>query len=57
LHNESIQAPPHLILRTRGIGNLVFFGITTGGIVLSTLRRAFDLDYRCRAQGRVFRPR
>jgi nicotinamidase-related amidase len=37
-----------------GIGNLVFFGITTSGIVLSTLRRAFDLDYRCVvAQGRV----
>jgi nicotinamidase-related amidase len=38
---------PHLILRARGIGNLVFFGITTSGIFLSTLRRAFDLDYRC----------
>jgi nicotinamidase-related amidase len=37
----------HLILRARGIGNLVFFGITTSGIVLSTLRHAFDLDYRC----------
>jgi nicotinamidase-related amidase len=37
----------HLILRARGVGNLVFFGITTSGIVLSTLRRAFDLDYRC----------
>jgi nicotinamidase-related amidase len=37
----------HMILRARGIVNLVFFGITTGGIVLSTLRRAFDLDYRC----------
>jgi nicotinamidase-related amidase len=37
----------HLILRAHGIGNLVFFGITTSGIVLSTLRRAFDLDYRC----------
>src|ERR1700683_163246 len=37
----------HLILRALGIGNLVFFGITTSGIVLSTLRRAFDLDYRC----------
>ena len=47
----------HLILRARGVANLVFFGITTSGIVLSTLRRAFDLDYRCRAQGRVFRPR
>ena len=37
----------HLILRARAIENLVFFGITTSGIVLSTLRRAFDLDYRC----------
>jgi nicotinamidase-related amidase len=37
----------HLILRARGNENLVFFGITTSGIVLSTLRRAFDLDYRC----------
>jgi nicotinamidase-related amidase len=25
----------------------VFFGISTSGITLSTLRRAFDLDYRC----------
>jgi nicotinamidase-related amidase len=37
----------HLILRSRGVENLVFFGISTSGIVLSTLRRAFDLDYRC----------
>jgi nicotinamidase-related amidase len=37
----------HLILRSRGIENLVFFGISTSGITLSTLRRAFDLDYRC----------
>jgi len=37
----------HLILRARGVANLVFFGIATSGIVLSTLRRAFDLDYRC----------
>ncbi len=37
----------HLILRARGIENLVFFGISTSGIVLSTLRRASDLDYRC----------
>jgi nicotinamidase-related amidase len=36
----------HLLLRSRGIENLVFFGISTSGIVLSTLRRAFDLDYR-----------
>ena len=37
----------HLILRSRGIENLVFFGISTSGIALSTLRRAFDLDFRC----------
>jgi len=37
----------HLILRSRGIENLVFFGISTSGITLSTLRRAYDLDYRC----------
>jgi len=37
----------HLLLRSRGIENLVFFGISTSGITLSTLRRAFDLDYRC----------
>jgi nicotinamidase-related amidase len=37
----------HLLLRTRGIQNLVFFGISTSGITLSTIRRAFDLDFRC----------
>jgi nicotinamidase-related amidase len=37
----------HLILRSRGIENLVLFGISTSGITLSTLRRATDLDYRC----------
>ncbi len=36
-----------LILRSRGVENLVFFGISTSGITLSTLRRAYDLDYRC----------
>jgi nicotinamidase-related amidase len=36
----------HLILRSRGIKNLVFFGISTSGITLSTVRRAFDLDFR-----------
>lgn len=35
----------HLILRAHGIERLVLFGIATSGIVLSTLRRAFDLDY------------
>ena len=37
----------HMILRARGIENLVFFGISTSGITLSTLRRASDLDFRC----------
>lgn len=37
----------HLILRARDIENLVVFGISTSGVTLSTLRRAFDLDYRC----------
>ena len=37
----------HMILRALGIENLVFFGISTSGITLSTLRRAFDLDYNC----------
>jgi nicotinamidase-related amidase len=41
------SAELHLILRTRGIENLVLFGISTSGITLSTLRRAFDLDFRC----------
>ncbi len=36
----------HLILRARRIENLVFFGISTSGIVLSTIRRAFDLDFK-----------
>ncbi|MFZ0962963.1 MAG: isochorismatase family cysteine hydrolase [Terriglobia bacterium] len=37
----------HMILRSRGIENLVFFGISTSGITLSTLRRASDFDFRC----------
>jgi nicotinamidase-related amidase len=36
----------HMILRARRIEHLVFFGISTSGITLSTLRRAFDLDYQ-----------
>ncbi len=36
-----------MILRCRGIDHLVLFGIATSGIVLSTLRQAFDLDFRC----------
>lgn len=35
-----------MILRARGIENLVLFGIATSGIVLSTLRAAADLDFR-----------
>jgi nicotinamidase-related amidase len=35
----------HMILRAQGIQNLVFFGVSTSGIVLSTIRRAFDLDF------------
>jgi len=35
-----------LILRSRNIDHLVLFGVATSGIVLSTLRRAFDLNYR-----------
>ena len=36
-----------MVLRTQGIKNLVLMGIVTSGIVLSTLRRAADLDYIC----------
>jgi nicotinamidase-related amidase len=36
----------HLILRSLGVSTLVLFGVATSGITLSTLRRAFDLDYR-----------
>lgn len=35
-----------LILRARGIGHLALCGVVTSGVVLSTVRRAFDLDYR-----------
>jgi nicotinamidase-related amidase len=37
----------HMILRAQGIENLILMGVATSGIVLSTLRRAFDLDYHC----------
>jgi nicotinamidase-related amidase len=37
----------HMILRSQGIGHLVLLGISTSGIVLSTIRRAFDLDFHC----------
>src|ERR1700722_6124651 len=35
-----------LLLRSRGIEHLVFFGIATRGIFLSRLRHPFDLDFR-----------
>jgi nicotinamidase-related amidase len=36
-----------MILRSKGITQLVLMGIATSGIVLSTLRQAADLDFRC----------
>ncbi len=36
-----------MILQAREIENLVLFGISTSGIVLSTLRVASDLDFNC----------
>jgi nicotinamidase-related amidase len=36
-----------MILRSQGIQHLVFFGISTSGIVLSTVRQASDMDFRC----------
>lgn len=36
-----------MILRANGIEHLILLGISTSGIVLSTLRQAFDLDYKC----------
>jgi nicotinamidase-related amidase len=37
----------HMILRSQRIENLVLFGIATSGIVLSTVRLASDLDFKC----------
>ena len=34
-----------VILRTQNIGHLVLAGIATSGVVLSTVREAFDKDY------------
>jgi nicotinamidase-related amidase len=42
-----VQNNLDMILRARGITHLVFFGFATSGIVLSTIRQAFDLDYQC----------
>jgi nicotinamidase-related amidase len=36
-----------MILRAQGIAQLVLFGIATSGIVLSTVRQASDMDFRC----------
>jgi nicotinamidase-related amidase len=35
-----------LVLRARGIEHLILCGISTSGVVLSTLRQAADLDYQ-----------
>ncbi|MGR7435069.1 cysteine hydrolase family protein [Klebsiella aerogenes] len=35
-----------LILRSYNIDTLILTGITTSGVILSTARQAFDLDYR-----------
>jgi nicotinamidase-related amidase len=36
-----------MTLRANGIENLILFGISTSGIVLSTLRQAADMDFQC----------
>jgi nicotinamidase-related amidase len=33
------------ILRAKNVSNLILFGISTSGVVLSTVRWAADLDY------------
>jgi len=35
-----------VILRSQGIETLILTGVTTSGVVLSTVRQAFDRDYR-----------
>jgi len=35
-----------MLLRARGIDTLILFGITTSGVVLSTVRQAADRDYK-----------
>ena len=35
-----------MILRAQGIETLILTGVTTSGVVLSTVGQAFDLDYR-----------
>jgi nicotinamidase-related amidase len=39
------------ILQSRAIETLVLAGVSTSGVVLSTLRQAFDLDYRILVPG------
>lgn len=34
-----------MLLKARGVETLVLAGITTGGVILSTVRQGFDLDY------------
>ena len=36
-----------VVLRANGIRTLVLFGISTSGVVLSTLRQAADMDFNC----------
>jgi nicotinamidase-related amidase len=36
-----------MILEAKKIETLVFFGFGTSGIVLSTIRQAMDLDFKC----------
>ncbi|MGF6529414.1 nicotinamidase-related amidase [Paraburkholderia sp. GAS206C] len=40
-----------ILLRASGIETLVLAGITTAGVVLSTVRQAFDMDYRALVAG------
>lgn len=35
-----------MVLRAQGIDTLILTGVTTSGVVLSTVGQAFDLDYR-----------
>lgn len=35
-----------MVLRTQGIETLILAGVTTSGVILSTVSQAFDLDYR-----------
>lgn len=38
--------PLDMLLRAKGINTLVLAGVTTSGVVLSSVRQALDLDYR-----------